>query len=130
LALSELEQYINAFYLANGARELKMTPRFWPYAELVLIIEDKILFSVRQFGITSSAICRPVASAHLDLLIERQAFSTVTGSLGDRAHRYQEKEYRQVIDRLLEDNPINRRAQSAGPEFWQAAFETLLKSGK
>ena len=129
MPLSELEQHITAFYLANGARELNMTPRFWPYVELVLIIEDKILFAVRQFGITSSVTCRPVASALLDLLIERQAFSTVTGSLGDKAHRYQAVEYRQAIDQLLASNPINQRARSAGPEFWQEAFETLLKSG-
>lgn len=129
MALSELEENINGFYLANGARDLNMTPRFWPYAELVLIIEDKILLAVRQFGITSSDTCRPVASALLDLMIERQAFSTVTGSLGEKAHRFQAEEYRQVIDKLLAENPINLRAQGAGPEFWQTVFETSLKGG-
>ena len=52
LNLSELQQYIFAYYLATGARDRDMTPRFWPYAELVEIIEDKIMLGVRKFGIT------------------------------------------------------------------------------
>jgi hypothetical protein len=122
LQLSALEQHIFAFYVAHGAQDLNMTPRFWPYGELVLIVEDKIRLAVRQFGITSSLHCRPVATAFLDLLIEREAFSTVTGSLGDRMHRYQPENFRNSINELLATNPIILAAQGAGPNFWQEAF--------
>ena len=122
LRLSELQQYIFAHYVATGARDVDMTPRFWPYSELVEIIEDKIMLGVRKFGITSSVTCRPVASAFLDLLIDQRGFSTVTGSLGEKMHRYQPEYFRPSIDQLIATNPIILEAQSAGLDFWRAAF--------
>jgi hypothetical protein len=122
LKLSELQQYIFAHYVATGARDINMTPRFWPYTELVEIIEDKIMLGVRKFGITSSVTCRPVASAFLDLLIEQQGFSTVTGALGEKMHRFQPESFRPSIDQLIATNPIILEAESVGPDFWRVAF--------
>ena len=49
--LSGLEQHVFAYYVANAAEQLNMVPRYWPYGELKLLVEDKVQVAVRKFGL-------------------------------------------------------------------------------
>ena len=89
MSLSALEEHVLAFYLANGAEALKMDPRFWPYGELVLIVEDKIQFATRSFGFKVGRAGPNAARAFLDLMIERGGFSTARNDYGSTMHQYQ-----------------------------------------
>ena len=121
--LSELEQHVFAYYVANGAKEFSMVGRFFPYGELKLVIADKIQVAIRKFGRKASASANAVAAAFLDLLIERGAFSTKTNDYGGTMHQFQAKEYLDLL-REQESNPILRQA-AADPGFWETKFAEL-----
>ena len=126
MELSELEQLVFSYYVANDARTLNMAPRRWPYGELVHLIEDKIQVAVRKFGIKSMKACPNVARAYLDLLIEREGFSTVANKFGGTMHRYEAGNYVSCIGELQKTNPIILQAEAAGAGFWEDAFAGLL----
>lgn len=123
--LSPFEQHVFAYFVANGAETFTMVPRWWPYGELVLVLEDKIRVATRKFGTKAGTASPKVARALLDLLIEREAFSTKQSDLGSAMHQFQPDAYRAVIKQLQETDPIVRNAQAGGPEFWQRSFADL-----
>jgi hypothetical protein len=123
--LSELEQHVFAYYVANGAQDFTMAGRFFPHGELVLMIADKVQVATRKFGRKVTMTTPKVARSFLDLLIEREAFSTVKNDFGGTMHQYQAKNYQDCIRELQETNPIILKAQAAGPEFWEEAFAEL-----
>jgi len=123
--LSELEQHVFAYYLANGAQELNMVGRFWPYAELIMVIADKVRVANRKFGMKATAASETVAKAYLDLLIEREAYSTTTNKFGGSMHQFQPDAYARVYKDLMATHPIVQKAQAEGPEYWDKAFAGL-----
>lgn len=120
--LSELERHVLAFYIATDAGQFSMDPRFWPYAELVIIFEDKIRFSAQRFDIRDEEIIVNAARAFVDLLIERGGISTIRSDLGGTMHRLEGKEYRECVAWLRESDPIIAAAKSGGSGFWPDAF--------
>jgi hypothetical protein len=48
--LSPSEQHVLAYYLANGAQDFAMVGRFFPYGELVLVLQDKIQVAIASSG--------------------------------------------------------------------------------
>lgn len=123
--LSPLEQHVFAYFVANGAESFTMVPRWWPDGELVLVIEDKIRVATRKFGVKANMASPKVARALLDLLIERDAFSTKQGDFGSTMHQFQPDAYRASIEALQESDPIIVKAQAADPGFWEQAFADL-----
>jgi hypothetical protein len=123
--LSEVERLVFAYYVANGALELNMVGRFWPYGELVLVIEDKVQLATRKFGVKANLAGPKVARALLDVLLEHQAFSTVKSDLGSTMHQYQKDNYRKCITDLQAADPLIAKAQSTGPAYWEEAFAAL-----
>jgi hypothetical protein len=120
--LSETEELVFAYFVANGAQEFAMVGRFFPYGELVLVLEDKIRVATRKFGAKAGRAPSSVARAFLDLLIEQGAFSTVKNKFGGAMHQYQPDAYVKCLKDLRETNPIVVKAQAAGPGFWDEAF--------
>ena len=92
--LSGLEQHVFAYYVANAAEQLNMVPRYWPYGELKLLVEDKVQVAMRKFGLKAKMASPNVARVLLDLLIERDASSTVKNEHGGTMHQYQSANYR------------------------------------
>lgn len=125
MSLSAMEQHVFAYYLANGAQDLNMVGRFWPYGELTMVIEDKIRVASRRFGAKAAAAAPTVAKAYLDQLIEREAFSTTKNKFGGTMHQFQWETYGKVVKALQEADPILQQAQGAGPGFWDEAFAAL-----
>jgi hypothetical protein len=128
MSLSEIEQHVFAHYVANAAQDLTMVPRAWPYGELVLIIEDKVQLATRPFGFKAAMACPNVARAFLDLMIERQGFSTLDNGFGGSMHRYQGEPYRNGLRDLQQTDPIIQQAQAEGAGFWEEAFARLSAS--
>ncbi len=48
MSLSDLEQHILAYYVAGAAKDLTAAPRFYPFGELILIVEDKMQVATRK----------------------------------------------------------------------------------
>jgi hypothetical protein len=124
MSLSALEQHVFAYFVAEEAQNLNMVPRYWPYGELVLIIEDRIQLAVRKFGVKVEMTSKKVAHAFLDLLLERGGFSTTKDSLSTM-HQFQTKPYQDCIKSLQETDPIIAKARAGGPTFWQDTFTAL-----
>ena len=123
--LSGLEQHVFAYYVANAAEQLNMVPRYWPYGELKLLVEDKVQVAVRKFGLKAKMASPNVARVLLDLLIERDAFSTVKNEHGGTMHQYQSANYRSCVRDLQETDPVILKAKAAGPGYWDDAFAAL-----
>ena len=122
MELTERDELILAYYLDSDAQNLKMVTRFWPYGELVLIIDDKIQVVTRKFRMRGRTACSNAAHAFQDIMIERGGFSTVKNEYGGTMHQYQADKYRQIVQELRETNPIIARAKEGGAEFWAEAF--------
>ena len=125
MSLTELEQHIYAYYVAGDAAQFSAAPRFYPYGELILIIEDKIQVATRKFGSRATSKAKTVANALLDQLIEAGAYSTKQGEFGGTMHQFQGDAYRAFLKEQQESNPIILKAKDAGPEYWEQAFATL-----
>src|SRR5690606_7803129 len=67
--LTDLEHHVLAYYVAGHANELNVATRWYPYGELVLIIEDKITVAVRKFGPKARGKAKPAAKAFVDHMI-------------------------------------------------------------
>jgi hypothetical protein len=127
MSLSELEQHIFAYYVATAAKDLSMVPRYWPYGELVLIVEDRMRLAVRKFGVKAEMATPKVSRAYLDLMVERGGFSTTKDDLSTM-HQYQAEAYGKCLAELQATDPLVLKAQSGGPTFWQDAFAAVGKS--
>ena len=125
MSLSEMEQHVFAYFVANGAEQFSMVGRFFPYGELTLLIQDKIQVATRKFGGRASRASANAARAFLDILIEREAFSTKQNEYGGTMHQYQEKAYREVLKDLQATDPIIQQAKAVGPDFWPNRFAAL-----
>lgn len=124
--LSELEQHILAFYIADSAGDLSMVGRYYPTGEMILIIEDKIQVATRQFGFKVSNKAKAAATAFLEQMIAAGAFSSTEGKLGGTMHQFQAVTYRKALAEQRENNPIVQKAKAGGPDFWKQAFAALV----
>lgn len=125
MSLSQLEQHIFAYFVAEQAADFNIVNRFFPYGELVLVWDDKFTTAVRKFGLNVRKKTKPAAVALLDLLIERGGYSTKTNDFGGTMHAFQADEYRKIIQDLQATDPIIAKARAEGPDFWKDAFAVL-----
>jgi hypothetical protein len=125
LPMTELVHALLAHYASHGANELTIAPRWYPYGELILIIEDKVKVGARKFGFKVNARAKEAATAFLDHMIAKGAFATKQNDFGGQMHQYQPDAWRAALKELQQTDPIIREAQGAGPEFWADKFATL-----
>lgn len=125
MSLSEIEQHVFAYFVAEQAADFNIADRFFPYGDLILIWEDKFKIATRKFGFKVKSAARPAAVALLDLLIERGGYSTKHNDLGGTMHNFKADEYRSIIKDLKETDPIIQKAAQGGPDFWKEAFAGL-----
>ena len=123
--LSPAEQLVFSYFVANNAQDFNMVGRWWPYGELVLVVEDKIRIATRKFGFKADLASAKAARAFLDLLIERGAFSSKESSLGGIMHQYQTEAYKSLIAELQAGDPLIQKAGAEGPDVWKDAFAAL-----
>lgn len=120
--LSDMEHQVLAYFVAEHAADFTMADRFYPYGELTMIWEDKVNIAARKFGPAVRAKAKPVATALVDLLIERGAYSTKKNDFGGTMHNFKPDVFRQVVKDIKESDPVIQRSREAGAEFWIETF--------
>ena len=125
MSLADIEQAVFAYYLVSGAPDLTIAPRFYPYGELILIIDDKIQVATRKFGARVSRNTRSAATRFLDTMIAQEAFSTVKNEWGGTMHQFQGDAYKKTLKAFQDKDPIVQAAAAGGADFWQEHFAAL-----
>ena len=125
MSLSELEQHVLAYWLAGDAPAFTMAPRFYPYGELTLILNDKIQVATRKFGTKVTAHTKPAANAFIDALIERGGLSAQKGKFGGTMHQYQADAYPRVVAEMAGGDAIVQQAKAGGAGFWEQRLGEL-----
>lgn len=127
MSLSEIEQHAFAYYVSHGANDLTIAGRFYPYGELVLVIEDKVVVDNRKFGSKVTGKAKAAGQAFLDHMVEKLAFSTTQNKFGGQMHQFQGDAYKAALKGLQESDPIIVAAKASGneAEYWDQAFARL-----
>jgi hypothetical protein len=125
MSLSELEQNISAYFLAGPAGDINIAGRWFPYNEVLLIIDDKFQMAVRKFGPKARGATKAAATAFVDHMIEKGAWETKHNDFGGTMHQFHADTFRKELKELQASNPIIQAAQGAGPDFWTEKFAAL-----
>jgi hypothetical protein len=125
MSLNSVEQAVFAYYVAGQANELNIAPRWYPYGELVLVIEDKISVAVRKFGSKARGSAKTVSKALLDLMIEKGGWATKHNEYGGSMHQFQPDVFKATLKELQASDPLIIAAQGKGAEFWADKFTEL-----
>jgi hypothetical protein len=123
--LSPLEAHVLAYFLTHGARDFSMVGRWWPHAEIALVMGDKIRIAVRPFGKPAQDAAKPVSEALSEYMLACGAFSTKEQKFGGTMHQFQPPEFAAALDALEASDPILKAAAGGGEEFWAGAFGKL-----
>lgn len=123
--LPPLEAHVLAYFLTHGARDFSMVGRWWPHAELALVMGDKIRIAVRPFGKAAENAAKPVAEALSEHMLANGGFSTKEQKFGGTMHQFQPPEFAAQLDALEAADPILKQAQGGGDAFWADAFAKL-----
>jgi len=125
MSLNPIEQTVFAYYIAGQANDLVIAPRFYPYGELVLIIEDKISVAIRKFGTKARSSAKTVSKAFIETMIAKGGWSTKQNDFGGAMHQYQADVFKTALRELKAADPIVQEAEGKGPEFWAEKFAAL-----
>ena len=128
MSLNPLEANILAFYVGGAAQDLDIAGRFFPRAEVVNNIDDKMQMATRRFGIKVKSKTRPAALAFVDHMIERGAWSTKPNDFGGTMHQFQPDIYRRELQMMHDADPIVQEAKDAGEGFWTDRFAQLTSA--
>lgn len=128
MSLSELEQHVFAYWVAGPAKELNIAGRFYPRGELVMIIADKVQVATRKFGRQVHSKSTAAATAFVDQMIEKGAWSTKQNDFGGTMHQFQPEPYRNAIAELQASDPVVQKAVAGGEGYWDQSFSRLAGS--
>ena len=121
-----LIEHMIAYYVAGPANDLNIATRWYPYGELVLIIEDKFATATRKFGPKVKGKAKVAAKTFLDAMIAKGAWETKTNDFGGQMHQFQTDKFRVAIAEQQANDPVIAKAKSEGPEYWEKAFSQLV----
>jgi hypothetical protein len=122
MSLSDLEQTIQAYFLAGPANDINIAGRWYPYKEVLLIIDDKYQQAVRKFGMKARKATMPAAKAFVDHMIDKGGWATKQNDFGGTMHQLQLDAFRSELKAMQEADPIVQESKGAGPDFWTAKF--------
>ena len=125
MSLSDLEQSVLAYFLAGPANDINIAGRWYPYNEVLLIIDDKFQMAVRKFGVKARAATKPAAKSFVDHMIEKGGWESKENEFGGTMQRFDLDVFRRELKALQAANPIVQEAQGAAPEFWTEKFAAL-----
>ncbi len=126
--MNDLENHVLAYYAAGHAKDLVINPRWYPYGELVLVLEDKMTVAVRKFGRKARSACKGAATAFLDGMIAKGAWDTKENEFGGRMHQFNADAFKKALGDLAASDPVARKAAAEGDGYWETAFEKLTSS--
>ena len=123
--LTPLQSHVLAYFLSHGGRDFSMVGRWWPHAELALVMGDKIRIAVRPFGKAAQDAAAPVAEALSEHMLSQGGFSTKAQKFGGTMHQFQPEEFRAGLDAIEADNTVLKQAAAGGADFWETTFAEL-----
>ena len=123
--LPPLQAHVLAYFLSHGGRDFSMVGRWWPHAELALMMADKIRIAVRPFGKAAQDAALPVAEALSEHMLECGGFSTKPQKFGGTMHQFQPEAFRAALDAIAADSAPLKAAAAGGADFWETSFAEL-----
>ena len=123
---ADLESHILAHYASGHGKELSITTRWYPHAELIMIIDDKMAVAARKFGRKVARGTRGAATTFVDMMIEKGAWSSQTNDFGGTMHQFQSDVYPRVLAEFNANSPIVQAAGAGGETYWADTFAALI----
>jgi len=120
-----LIDHMIAYYVAGPANDLNVATRWYPYGELVLIIEDKFSVATRKFGPKVRGKSKVAGTKFLDAMIAKGAWETKANDFGGKMHQFQTDKFRAAIADQQANDPVIAKANAEGPDYWDKAFAEL-----
>ncbi|GGB98688.1 hypothetical protein GCM10011494_16460 [Novosphingobium endophyticum] len=123
---SDIVDHMIAYYVAGPANDLIIAPRWYPYGELGLIIEDKFSIATRKFGLKVRSHSKEAGKVFLDMMIGKGAWETKQNEYGGSMHQFQADKFKAAVRELQAGDPIIAKAEAEGPDYWEKAFAELV----
>ena len=123
---SDIVNHMIAYYVAGPANDLNIATRWYPYGDLVLIIEDKFNIATRKFGPKVRAHSKDAGKTFLDKMIGKGAWIGKENEFGGSMYQFQADKFRAAVKELQGSDPIIAKASAEGPDFWDKAFAELV----
>ena len=123
--LAPLQQAVLAYFLAGPANDINIAGRWYPYSEIVLIIDDKFQQAVRKFGPKARGATKPAATWLVDRMIASGGWATKDNEFGGTMHQWQMEPFRTELKALQAADPLVREAASRGEGYWTDKFAEL-----
>jgi hypothetical protein len=124
-SLTPLQCHVLAHYTSGQAKELSIATRWYPHAELIMIIEDKIGVSSRKFGRKAVAAAKAAATEFVDGMIATGAWTTQQNDFGGTMHQFQVEAYRTALAAHNAADPVVAAASAGDDTFWADAIAQL-----
>ena len=125
MSLNPLEQHVLAFWTSGQALDLNIATRWFPYSEMILILEDKISIATRKFGLKVRSCSKKAATAFLDAMIAKDAWETKANEFGGNMHQFNLANYTRALAEMNAADPIVQTAAAGGETFWADTFAAL-----
>lgn len=128
MSMTDLEHHLMAYYAQGQGRELSITGRFYPHAELIMIMADKIEVAARKFGRPVYSKSKGAAAGFVDYMIANGGWNTTENDFGGTMHQFQTDGYKAALRKLHETDPVLQKAAAEGEGYWPKAFASLTNS--
>ncbi len=125
MSLTPLEQASLSYFVAGPAGDLVIATRWYPYGELILIIEDKFAVATRKFGLKAKGTAKVAGTAFLDAMIAAGAWETKQNDFGGAMHQFQMDVYRKALAEMRAEDALAVEAAAGGEGFWAEKFGAL-----
>ena len=125
MSLSPLEQHVLAYWSSGQAVELNIATRWYPYSEMILVLEDKIAVATRKFGFKVRGCSKAAATVFLDAMIAKGAWETKANEFGGNMHQFQLGAYTRALAEMNAADPIVAAAAAGDETFWADTFAKL-----
>ena len=126
MALSELAAHVIAYYTSGHGKELSVATRWYPHAELIMIIDDKMAVAVRKFGRKVARATREAATEFVDTMIAKGAWASQTNDFGGTMHQFQADVFARELAAFNASSPIVQAA-AADENYWADTFAALTQ---
>lgn len=123
--MTDIIDHMIAYYVAGPANDLNIATRWYPYGELILIVEDKFSIASRKFGPKVRKHSKEAGTRFLDAMIAKGAWETKENEYGGRMHQFQADKFKAAVRAQQDSDPIIQNAK-ADPEYWDKAFGELV----
>ena len=124
MSQSDLAAHVLAYYTSGHGRELSVATRWYPHAELIMIIDDKMAVAVRKFGRKAAKATREAATEFVDMMIARGAWATQKNDFGGTMHQFQADAFARELAAFNASSPIVQAA-AADDTYWAEKFAEL-----